>query len=69
MRSFLGIFKCDESRSITEASVGIQCTGGFANMSGGKSGTHEDSINALEGGVLVGTKCVGAIRIDQAWWG
>ena len=49
--------------------MGIQCTGGFANMSGGKSGTHEDSINALEGGVLVGTKCIGAVRIDQAWWG
>ena len=26
-----------EWRSITGASVGVQCTGGFAGMSGGKS--------------------------------
>ena len=29
--------RCDEWRSITKPSVGIQCTGGFANMSEGKS--------------------------------
>ena len=34
---YQGICSCVEWRSITGASVGIQCTGGFADMSGGKS--------------------------------
>ena len=37
MRSLLGCCGCGEWRSITKASVGMQCTGSFANMSGGKS--------------------------------
>ena len=31
------ICRCVEWRSITRASVGIQCTGGFADISVGKS--------------------------------
>ena len=31
------IYRCDVWRSVTKALVDIQCTGGFANMSGGKS--------------------------------
>ena len=33
---YWGICKCVEQRSVTSVSVGIQCTGGFADMSGGK---------------------------------
>ena len=43
--------------------MGIQCTGGFANISGGKPGAHEVSIKALEDGVLVSNKCIGTIKI------
>ena len=34
--AYQGICRCVEQRSITRASVGIQCTGGFADMSGRK---------------------------------
>ena len=33
---FQAIFRCVERMSITTASVGIQCGGGIADMSGGK---------------------------------
>ena len=39
--------------------MGIQFTDGFADMSGGKSQTHEDRIKALIGEVLVIIKCTG----------
>ena len=38
--------------------MGIQCIGGFADMSGGKSSVQEDRIKAL-----VGIKCTGVLRI------
>ena len=42
--------------------MGIQCTGGFADMTGGKSSIHKDKIKALVGGVLVGIKCTEVLR-------
>ena len=43
--------------------MGIQCTGGFANMSEGKLRTYNNRIKALMGRVLVGIKCTGTVRI------
>ena len=59
MRIYQRICRCDARRSgITKASVDNQCTGGFVNMSRGKSSIQEDRIKAL-----VGIKCIGAPRI------
>ena len=63
---YQGISRCVEWRNITRVSVGIQYTGGLADMSGRKLKTHEDIIEAFVGRILVGIKCAGVVRIVTA---